>query len=414
VYRLFDAWSEVTVLQRTDTGWETIAAIEDDAPPDVGVTGRTRTAVSRALRAAEVNGAAVTTVFTSTAPQHATEVAAAIRRAGVGAPVRTVGDFDAVYGALNREVDRARPDRLRLTRHAVAIAVPLTGAPALLWLLQRTGVERARLGSELSTHQPPPFMYTIWPTWSLVAVLVVLTALGITLLTADIRYRRTPRPAEDEQRRYLARGLRITGVSGIIAGLVTTMQALAVYTETPTWWFLLWTTAPAAVTAAALATIAGLVQRGYTSAIRWQIWLRFPNTATLLLTAGVIAIEVYQYVTTSDFATLLQIDLPDSVATLGTIAAGLSASALLIPRPVHQVIASPAVIGGIAVIHTYTNMTIILDILLVTIVAWWLVRIRPAAAFSNPAHPATILASRFDPVIEDGSRPVPERSVPAS
>jgi len=67
----------------------------------------------------------------------------------------------------------------REDRDAVAAAVPLPGAIGLLWLLLQTGVSHVNVGDTLSRYPPPAYMYTLWPAWSMVAVLAFLANLMV-------------------------------------------------------------------------------------------------------------------------------------------------------------------------------------------------------------------------------------------
>ena len=73
------------------------------------------------------------------------------------------------------------------------------------------------------------------------------------------------------------------------------MRATVSYQVVPVWYFLLWTTVPALILAGVTALVAALVQRGHTSAARWQIWLRLPTDTTLLAVAGLLIVHAYLY-----------------------------------------------------------------------------------------------------------------------
>jgi hypothetical protein len=162
------------------------------------------------------------------------------------------------------------------------------------------------------------------------------------------------------------------------------------------WYFLLWATGPALILAGIAVLIALLVEHGFTSATRWQIWLRFPNTTTVLMVAGLIAIQVYLYTTASRSSLRFYPGLPDGVDQLGTIATGLAVLPLVLRYLERQVIASPLVIGIVIWTHSYTNMTVVIGILLAAIIGWWLLRIRPAGAYADANHPATVLANELE------------------
>jgi len=114
------------------------------------------------------------------------------------------------------------------------------------------------------------------------------------------------------------------------------------------------------------------------------------------MVAGLIAIQVYLYTTASRYSLRFYPGLPDGVDQLGTIAAGLAVLPLVLRYIERQVIASPLVIGVVIWTHSYTNMTVVIGILLAAIIGWWLLRIRPAGAYADPNHPATVLANELE------------------
>jgi hypothetical protein len=329
-------------------------------------------------------------------------LAEGLRDSGVDASIKAVAASDAVYGALSTFANSTTPaqGRLGLARHAIAVAVPLSGAPVLLWLLLQTGVAVGDAQSAVSRYPPPAYLYTIWSAWSMVAVLVFLGAIGLALLQADWRLRRPAEDAERARRRMLARGIRIAAAATVAAALVTTMLGTATYQLIPVWYLLLWAVGPTTVLAAAATLIAGLVQHGYTSVVRWQIWLRIPNTTVVLMVAGLVAIESYLYTSASYHAIGSRLHLPDGVDLLGTIAAALAILPLASRYLDRQVIASPFVVAIVIWTHSYTNMTVVIAALLGAVVLWWFTRIRPAAAYADPEHRATILAAQAERLSE--------------
>jgi hypothetical protein len=166
----------------------------------------------------------------------------------------------------------------------------------------------------------------------------------------------------------------------------------------PVWYLLLWTTTPALLLAGIAFVLGVFIQYGYTSAVRWQIWLRFPNTSAVLAVTGLVLIHLYLYTTASPHASSYQAGLPDGVDQLGAIALGLAVLPLVFRRLEYQIIASPFVIGTIMWTHSYTNMAVVIAVLATAIIGWWLVRIRPAGAFSDPTHPATVVAAELETI----------------
>jgi Hsp70 protein len=397
VYRLLGDVAEATVLRATATTWTQLSTLDTDVAgtePDT-VAAAVADLVARALHAAEVEAVDVAAVVGQVPSTYQPPIAARLRAAGIGAAVRSVTEVDAAYGALR--LGRAQPvsARRRLARHAAAIGVPLAGALALLWLLLHTGVYRPGVGTVVTSDQPPPYLYTMWPAWGMVAVLALHAAVAVALYGADRRRRRLPADAEPGRRKQLSRGLRIAAASGVVAGFVTAMLAVATYSVVPVWFWLAWTTLPVLILAGILVVIALLIQHGYLSAIRWQIWLAFPIPATVLMTAGLLTIHVYLLTNASNYILQYGPRLPE-VDRLGGIAVGLAVLPLLIRRFTYQLIVSPVVVGVVMFTHSYTNTAVVIGVLLIAIIAWWLTRIRPASVFADPDHPATILATSIE------------------
>ena len=408
VYRLLGDLVEATALRATATTWTQLSTLDTElvgTDPDT-VAATVADLVARVLHAGEVEPSEVAVVVALAPLTHQPAIAARLRETGISAAVRSVSDFDAAYGALRLGAAQPVSARRRLARHAAAIGVPLAGAVALLWLLLHTGVYRPGVGSVLSGFQPPPYLYTLWPAWGMVAVLALLAAVAVVLFAADRRGRRLPADAETARRKQLARGLRVAAATGVVAGFVTAMLGVATYPMVPVWFWLAWTTLPVLILAGALVVLALLVLHGYLSAIRWQIWLTFPTTATVLMTAGLLTIHAYLLTNTSNYVLEYGPRLPE-VDRLGAIAVSLAVLPLLIRRFTYQVIVSPVAIGAVMFTHSYTNTAVVIGVLLAAIIVWWLVRIRPAPAFADPDHPASLLATSIE-------QPVPAASSSAT
>ncbi len=380
VFRLLGSWCEASVLRRTGSGWDLLSTFDEDLN-GLDRDGGARHAaelVARAVGGADLTGDAISAVIGHAPPTHAPAITAGLREQGILAPARTVADVDAAHGALSLTPARRVRDRGRPAQQLAAIALPTLCAPALLWFLVHTGVQPPRVSGLLVGFRPPPYMYTMWPSWGLVAVLVLLGSVGIAVFVADMRARRRWEDSEAERRRFVARGLLTAAGTGVIAGLVTAMLGMSAYVVVPAWFFMLATTGPIVMIAAVIALIALLIQHGYSSAAQWRIWLEFPVTATALTMIGLLTIEVWQYQTTSIHRAFP--GLHERVAMLGAIAVGLAASAVLIRRFTRWVIASPVVIGAVTFTYSFTNMSVVIAILLAAIIAWWIARIRPAPA----------------------------------
>jgi hypothetical protein len=269
----------------------------------------------------------------------------------------------------------------------VAVALPLPGALALTYFLLQTGVYRADFNA-LSRYPPPPYLYTLWPAWSMVALLVFVGSVAIVLARADQRVANPDDQTESTRRAHLARGIRISAAAAVAGGLVIAMLGTISYQLVPTWYFLLWATVPALILAATAALIATLIHKGHPPARRWQFWLRLPNTTTVLAIAGLLTIHAYLYTNLVPSWYLHHPRLPNGIDQLGTIATALAILPLILRRPDHQILVSPVVVGIVIWTHDYANTTLVIGILVAAITLWWITRIRPAAARSGPAHPA--------------------------
>jgi hypothetical protein len=393
--------SDVTILRANAGAYEPVAALTSSADDDLdgeNPTTRALTLAAQSLTAAEITAADITAALLVAPATDLPRLASGLRQLGITAASRVGTDTDAVYGALtltDATTPTPRPRRGQ-TRHAIAAAIPLPAALALLYLLLQTGLRPTDPGV-LAESPAPPYLYTLWPAWSMVAVLAFIGTLAIVLARADQRLRTAPQTAEPDQRRLLARGLHLTGAMSLIAGLVTTMLATISYQLVPTWYILLWAAIPALVLAATSALIAALIQHGYTSALRWQIWLRLPNTTTVLAAAGLLTIHAYLYTNLSPTWYIHHPPLPNGIDELGTIAAAVAVLPLVAHRFDHQILLSPLVVGVVIWTHSYTNMALVIGALLAAITLWWITRIRPAGAYSDQNHPATRMAHELEP-----------------
>jgi hypothetical protein len=134
-----------------------------------------------------------------------------------------------------------------------------------------------------------------------------------------------------------------------------------------------------------------------------QIWLRLPNSAIALAVAGLLLIHIDLSIDVRRFTLLEDLPLGGDVKTLtglgrlGAIAVALAILPLFIRRTDRQILLSPLVIAVILWTHSYGNTAFVIGALLVSISLWWITRIRPAAAYSDPRHPASILAAELEP-----------------
>ena len=383
VYRVLGSWCEAAVLRADGQEWTNVSAVEADLCEDQPLPEQMVTTIARALQAADVPAQQISIVYGQAAPTQLTGIAAGLRSLGVQAPVRASADTDTAHAALAIAYGEppAAPARVRVAPHAVQIGVGLVAAPVLLWLLLHSGTLRVPSGSLPDTYRAPLYLYTVWPTWAMVAVLTLHGSVGTVLLRADLRLHAAV--GEGEARRRLARGLRLAAVVGVGAGLLTAMQGAVTYPMAPLWLLLLVALAPVLLAAAALGVITVLIQHGRLSAGDWQLWLRFPATATVLTAAGLTMIEVYLYQTATDYSYLYYPQLPQRLARLGFIAVCLAISAVLVRRITYQVLISPVIIALALFSFDYTTIMITVGVLLAAVLAWWLSRISPASRSST-------------------------------
>jgi hypothetical protein len=124
-----------------------------------------------------------------------------------------------------------------------------------------------------------------------------------------------------------------------------------------------------------------------------------PTSTAVLATVGLVLIHTDLYARQTAFAVAsdARLRLPPGLDQLGAIAVGLAVLPLLIGRVPTQIFVSPLVVAVILVTYTYTNVSFIIIALLVAITLWWITRIRPAAAYADPHHPASVLAADLEP-----------------
>ena len=381
VYRVLGSWCEAAVLRHGSQGWTSVSAVEAVLSDDQPIAEQTLATITRALHAADVPAPQISIVCGQAAPAQLTGITAGLRGLGVQAPVRASADTDTAHAALAIAYGQtpSTPAPVRVAPHAVQIGVGLVAAPVLLWLLLHSGTLQVPSGSLPDTYRAPLYLYTVWPTWAMVAILALHGSVGIVLLRADLRHRAATAADEGELRRLLARGLRLAAVVGVGAGLLTAIQGAITYPMAPLWLLLLVALAPVLLAATALGVITLLIQHGRLASCDWQLWLRFPATATVLTAAGLIAIEIYLYQTATDYSYLYYPQLPLRLARLGFIAVCLAVSAVLIRRITYQVIMSPVIITVALFIFDYTTIMITVGVLLTAVLAWWLSRISPAS-----------------------------------
>ncbi|HKO34020.1 MAG TPA: hypothetical protein VJY85_09765, partial [Candidatus Limnocylindria bacterium] len=389
----------------TADGFDSLASItstddRDSAAPVEGAVALAR----RALAAAELAGAAITTTVLHAPTTHMQALAAGLREVGITAPTRTAADTDAIRGALELSARRpATSGRLRQARHAVAAAVPLAGAAALLWLLQRTAVSPRSPLAEYLTTIPGSHLLTLWPAWSMVGVLVCLGAVAVVLRSADQQLRHSTQDTEAQRRGTLARGLHLAAGACVSAGVVTAMLGATAYPTLPTGALLIWAVGPAALLAATLIVIARLIRDGHTSALRWQIWLRVPNTTAVLATVGLLLVHADLQLRMHWPGLVGNLPagaihrLPTGLDRLGAVTVALAILPLLVHRTGQQILLSPLVVSVVLLTHSYTNTNVVIVAMLTAVTGWWLSRLRPAAAYSNPRHPASTAAAELEP-----------------
>ena len=400
VYRVLGLWCEAAVLRRRSEGWVSVSAVEADLLEPEPVVEQLLATIGRALHAADLPAEQVSIVCGHAPPTQLSHITAGLRDLGVRAAVRVSaeGDTARTAAALAYGQAQSTPVRVGMAARTAQIGVSLSAAPILLWLLLHSGTLRVPSGSLPDTYRAPLFLYTMWPTWAMVALLTLHGAAGIVLLRAEGSHHGGV-AGERERRRRLARGLRLAAAAGVGVGVITAMQGAATYPMAPLWLLLLVAVAPVLAVGTVLGVIALLIQHGHVAAHDWQRWLHFPATATVLGAVGLIAIETYLYQTATNDSYLYYPQLPVRVARLGFIAVCLAISAVLIRRSIYQVIASPVLITVALISFDYTNIMITIGVLLVCMLVWWISRISPAARPAAPGAPARSLtpAATGDP-----------------
>jgi hypothetical protein len=404
VLRLTGPDTEATILTPNNRGFDILATISKDNTPDVdALADQAATITTQVLTAAELTSTAITTTVLVAPTTRVAAIAAGLQQLGVTTHTRTAANADTVLGALAAATGQATstPRRLPQARHAVAIAVPLPGAAALLWLLLHTAVyPYTMLAQQLAA--PTNHILTLWPAWSMTSVLVFAGAIATVLRGADQELRQPTGNAETGRRNLLTGGLRVAAGATVTIGILTAMLGATTYPTIPLTELVFWAVGPAVLLAAVAILIAALIRDGHTSALRWQIWLRLPNTTAVLATAGLLLVQADLYL--RQYWPIGRADLPlgaDPAAPtgldrLGAIAIALAILPLLIRRTQHQVLVSPVVITLVLLTQTYTNTNLLIGALLVAMSLWWITRIRPAAAYSDPDHPAKILAADLE------------------
>jgi hypothetical protein len=407
VLRLAGDEADATILTPGDEGFETLASIHDAdiaASDGSALTEHAAALVTKALDAAELTSSTIITTTVLLAPAgRIAAVAAGLRQLGITAKTYTAADADTALGALaavngQQTLTTSRP--LRQARHAVAAAIPLPGAVALLWLLLHTAILPLSQLAEQISPIPADHALTLWPAWSMPAVLVYIGAIAIVLRSADQRWRRASGDTEAERRTILARGLRVTAAAAVGAGVLVAMLGVTTYPTMPVGQLLLWSAGPAVILAGIAVVLASLIRDGHTSALRWQIWLRMPNLTVALATIGLMLIHVDLYARQNWPTVLANLSIgrnPTGLDRLGAIAVALAILPLLLRRTQQQVLVSPLVIAVIVLTHSYTTSGFVIGALLLAIGLWWITRIRPAAAYSDPHHPASTLAADLEP-----------------
>ncbi len=407
VLRLAGDEADASILTPSEKGFDTLASIHDAdiaASDGSALTDHVAVLVTKALDAAELTSSTIITTTVLLAPAgRIAAVAAGLRQLGITAKTYTAADADTALGALaavNGQQTTTTSRRLRQARHAVAAAIPLPGAVALLWLLLHTAIFPLSQLAEQISPIPADHPLTLWPAWSMPAVLVYIGAIAIVLRSADQRWRRSSGDTEAERRTILARGLRVTAAAAVSAGVLVAMLGVTTYPTMPVGQLLLWSVGPAVILAGIAVLLASLIRDGHTSALRWQIWLRMPNLTVALATIGLLLIHVDLYTRQNWPTVLANLSIgrnPTGLDRLGAIAVALAILPLLLRRTQQQVLVSPLVIAVIVLTHSYTTSGFVIGALLLAISLWWITRIRPAAAYSDPHHPASTLAADLEP-----------------
>jgi hypothetical protein len=133
----------------------------------------------------------------------------------------------------------------------------------------------------------------------------------------------------------------------------------------------------------------------FTSAVRWQVFLRLPSATLVLAAFGFTCTVIVTLINYS-------VDLSDQIVPdasrlgrLGAYATALAIVPLVYSRWDHRAHASPFVLAPAILMQVFASTTPITATFVVVLLGWWCTRIRPAGAYSNPNHTATAIADQL-------------------
>jgi hypothetical protein len=401
-----DIWMatiDVTADRGVDDANTTLAA-RSTADPDAA-TGAAAM-VSQALAAADLSTATIATTVLHAPSTHAPVLALAVRIGGPSAPTSSrEGDPDAAsiylriapaHGRRGRGL-AAGPIRSVL-HHTPSVLVPLPAAGILLGLL--IPALRAINPAIDDPSRTVPVLYTVGCSWVLINMLCFFQTIAIVLVRADRRLHTRPDLDETRRRDVLAHELRLAAMCTVAAtAIITTIGAVHDPLLLPVVAF---AGCPTLLMASMTLLVALLVRVGYSSAVRWQVFLRLPAATLLLATVGFICTVIVTLITYSIGDPDQTVpDIP-AIDFVGAVATALAIVPLIYSRWDSRVIASPFVIGAVILMHVYATTTMpITATFVIVLMSWWLTRIRPAGAYSNPNHTAADIAHQLQPELPE-------------
>ncbi|MDT5027799.1 MAG: hypothetical protein QOE61_4225, partial [Micromonosporaceae bacterium] len=144
VYRLVESAFEVAILRRQGSGWNNQATIGVDDLSDLtpaAAIERTMEVVRQAVDAIDATAADITAVYCQAPLASLPPITAALRQAGLTAPLLTATEFDAAYGglAMQPRTSASLKTRVSALAQAARIAVPALGAALVLWFKLTNG-----------------------------------------------------------------------------------------------------------------------------------------------------------------------------------------------------------------------------------------------------------------------------------
>jgi hypothetical protein len=165
---------------------------------------------------------------------------------------------------------------------------------------------------------------------------------------------------------------------------------------------------PAALLAAMAAALSFLIQRGGTPVPQWVGRLRFPLVPTLFGTIGTFTIEFYLETNTSLDAVLRYgSGLPDWVLSAGEASVALAVITLATRRLLPRVLVGIAAVFVVFIAYDYNNLALVVGALVLAILIWWGLRLRPPATPSATPAPNAGPTAHATPAPSDAGHEQP-------